>query len=89
MDLIDGYPGPDKAFIGFFMVRRELQGRQIGSEIIRETASYLKTLGKTAIRLGIDKGNPQSAHFLKKNGFFVIKEVDQGGWTILAAEKTL
>ena len=89
MDLIDGYPEPDMVFIGFFMMRNELQGRQIGSAIIQETAAYLKSIGKTAIRLGIDKGNPQSTHFWKKNGFLVIREVDRGGWTALVAEKAL
>ena len=55
MDLIDGYPGPGTAFIGFFMMRKEFQGNQVGSAIIQETAAYLKTLGMTAIQLGIDK----------------------------------
>ena len=89
MDLIDGYPGPDTAFIGFFMMRKEFQGNQCGSAIIQETAAYLKTLGMTAIRLGIDKGNPQSTHFWKKNGFVVKEEIDRGNWTVLLAEKTL
>ena len=89
MDLIDGYPEPDIAFIGFFMIRRELQGNRVGSEIIRETAAYLKTIGKTAIRLGIDKDNPQSTHFWRKNGFLVIQEIDRDGWTVLLAEKAL
>ena len=88
MDLIDGYPGPDTAFIGFFMMRKEFQGNQVGSAIIQETAAYLKTLGMTAIQLGIDKGNPQSTHFWKKNGFVVKEEIDRGGWTVLLAEKT-
>ena len=89
MDLIDGYPEPDMAFIGFFMMRKELQGQQIGSAIIRETAACLQAAGKTAIRLAIDKGNPQSTHFWKKNGFIVIREADRNGWTALVAEKTL
>ena len=89
MDLIDGYPAPGIAFIGFFMMRKEFQGNQVGSAIIQETAAYLKTLGMTAIRLGIDKGNPQSTHFWKKNGFVVKEEIDRGGWTVLLAEKTL
>ncbi|MBR4548846.1 MAG: GNAT family N-acetyltransferase [Oscillospiraceae bacterium] len=89
MDLIDGYPEPDMAFIGFFMTRKELQGRQIGSMIIRETAVFLKTVGKTAIRLAIDKDNPQSTHFWTKNGFFVIREHIRNGWTLLEAEKAL
>ena len=89
MDLIDGYPAPGTAFIGFFMMRKEFQGNQVGSAIIRETAAYLKTLGMTAIQLGIDKGNPQSTHFWKKNGFVVKEEIDRGDWTVLLAEKTL
>ena len=89
MDLIDGYPGPDTAFIGFFMMRKEFQGNQVGSAIIQETAAYLKTLGMTAIQLGIDKGNPQSTHFWKKNGFVVKEEIDRGDWTVLLAEKAL
>lgn len=89
MDLIDGYPAPDMAFIGFFMMNGACQGRGIGSAIIRETAAYLKATGKTAIQLGIDKENPQSVHFWKKNGFVVQREVPRDGWTILAAEKAL
>ena len=76
MDLIDGYPKPENAYIGFFMMNQEYQGKQIGSAIISDTADYLRKTGKTAIRLAIDKGNPQSAHFWKKNGFKVIFEVD-------------
>ena len=89
MDLIDGYPAPGTAFIGFFMMRKEFQGNQVGSAIIQETAAYLKTLGMTAIQLGIDKGNPQSTHFWKKNGFVVKEEIDRGDWTVLLAEKAL
>jgi len=87
MDLIDGYPDPDICFIGFFMMNKSYQGRQIGSGIICEAARYLKSLGKKAIRLAIDKGNPQSSHFWKKNGFVVINEVNRNGWTVLVAEK--
>ena len=86
MDLIDGYPEPDIAYIGFFMMNRQYQGKQIGSAIIGEAADYLRATGKTAIRLAIDKGNPQSFHFWKKNGFEVIYEADLNGWTKLVAE---
>ena len=89
MDLVDGYPEPETAFIGFFMMNKDTQGQGIGSAIIQEAAAYLKTAGKTAIRLGIDKENPQSTHFWKKNGFLTIREVEQDGWTVLVAEKKL
>lgn len=89
MDLIDGYPDEDVAFIGFFMMKKALQGRGIGAAIICEAAAYLKSAGKRFIRLAIDKENPQSTHFWQKNGFLILKEVDRDGWTLLVAEKTL
>lgn len=89
MDLIDGYPAEEYAFIGFFMTDARLQGQGFGTRLISEAEEYLKAAGKKKIRLGIDKGNPQSAHFWKKNGFTVVKEVQQGTHTILVAEKPL
>ena len=89
MDLVDGYPSEDIAYIGFFMMDPEYQGKQIGSVIISVVTEYLREIGKTAVRLAIDKGNPQSTHFWKKNGFTVIKEADVNGWTKLIAEKAL
>lgn len=89
MDLIDGYPDPGTCYIGFFMMNKSFQGKGTGTAVIQEAASYLKSIGKTAVRLGIDKNNPPAVHFWKKNGFAMIKEVDMGGWTALVAEKTL
>jgi ribosomal protein S18 acetylase RimI-like enzyme len=89
LDLIDGYPEPDIGYIGFFMMNAALQGKQIGSAIIQDVCVYLKKIGKTAIRLGIAKDNPQANHFWKKNGFIVIREVDREGWIVLVAEKKL
>ena len=89
MDLIDGFPEADIAYIGFFMMNKEVQGQGIGSQIIRDTEKYLKTAGKTAVRLAIEKENPQSTHFWSKNGFAVIKEVDRNGRPVLVAEKKL
>lgn len=89
MDLIDGYPSNGYGYIGFFMMNKQLQGRQIGSGIIQEVCQYLRETGIAAVRLAIDKENPQSTHFWKKNGFLVMKEVEQNGGTLLVAEKTL
>ena len=89
MDLIDGYPREDMAFIGFFMVRAAAQHQGIGSGIISDTADYLKRMGKRSIQLGIDQGNPQSKAFWKKNGFQVLEEVEIDGGVILLAERTL
>ena len=89
MDLIDGYPDSDTAFIGFFMMNRQLQGHQIGTSIIQELCLYLKETGLKRVLLGIDKENPQSNAFWTKNGFSVIREVEQAEGTILLAEKCL
>lgn len=89
LDLIDGYPSPEIAFIGFFMMNRAFQGRGLGSALIAELSAALRDTGKRAIRLGIDKGNPQPTHFWKKNGFAVIREVARPGGTVLLAERKL
>lgn len=68
MDLVDGYPDIGTAYIGFFMVNPKYQGKQLGTTIVSETVEYLRNIGKTAVRLAIDKGNPQSTHFWIKTG---------------------
>ena len=57
--------------------------------IVEETAACLREAGYSSIRLGIDKGNPQSSRFWKKNGFRVMDEIRRGGWNILYAERKL
>ena len=89
MDLIDGYPEPDAAYIGFFMVNAAFQGRQIGSGVIRDVCACLKRLGKVTVRLAIDEKNPQANHFWRKNGFLVVRKVPMDGWTALVADKAL
>lgn len=87
MDLINGYPAEDVAFIGFFMVSSSYEGTGIGSSIIDEALGYLKQQGFTSCRLGIDRDNPQSNHFWKKNGFEIEKEVMRSQGPILLAKR--
>lgn len=89
MDLIDGYPEKDIAFIGFFMVDADEQGNGTGTGIISEVMRYLKEQGFKEVHLGIDKGNPQSTHFWDKNGFEVVREVPGDGWTIIYGVRKL
>ena len=89
LDLEDGYPDEDYAYIGFFMINHEMQGNGIGTHIITEVFKHLKELGFQKCMLGIDKDNPQSNHFWRKNGFEVIREVIQEEGTILVAERQL
>lgn len=69
LDLILDYPKERTAYIGLFMMERSLQGRGIGTRLVSQIASGLKGQGYANIRLAIDRGNPQSAAFWKKNGF--------------------
>ena len=69
MDLVLGYPEENVAFIGLFMTDVSVQGRGVGSGILAECMAYLKECGFAKIRLGVDKGNPQSYSFWSRNGF--------------------
>lgn len=89
LDLIDGYPEDDVAFIGFFMLAKEYQGKGLGSALVTELFGYLKSIGFKRVRLGIDKENPQSNHFWKKNGFSVLREMAKEDNILLLAERNL
>ena len=83
MDLILGYPQEWTAFIGFFMVSAARQGAGLGSALVGEASAYLRAQGYTALRLGVDKGNPQSLAFWTKNGF---TQVGEGHYIIMERE---
>ena len=74
MDLILDYPTKGIAFIGLFMTNIQYQHKGIGSNTISEITMSLKSLGYRKIRLGVDKGNPQSYSFWSKNNFNVVSE---------------
>ena len=69
MDIIENYPDSGKAFIGFFAINTRFHGNGIGTAIISDCIHYLAQLDFKKVRLGIDKGNPQSKAFWTKNGF--------------------
>ena len=83
LDWISGYPTKEIAWMGLFMVNAEEQGKGVGSGIIRGLAESLKAVGYREIRLGVDKGNPQSFAFWQKNGFEVLREDD---YTVMRRE---
>lgn len=74
MDLISDYPAVGCGFIGLFMLDVDYQNRGIGSYIIDNVLGYLKLSKLQKVRLGVDKGNPQSYSFWRKNGFHEICE---------------
>ncbi len=68
VDLIDKFPDENTAFIGFFMMNKEHQGRGIGSGIISSMSRVLKKYF-SYIRLGYVSTNMQTRNFWMKNGF--------------------
>lgn len=89
IDLYDGYPDEKTAYIGFFMMNKEYQGKEIGTKIVSVLFEYLKSVGFERVRLGYERENPQSKHFWKKNQFQDITEVSQDGIIIVVAERNL
>lgn len=90
MDLILNFPNRETAFIGFFMMNADFQGRGIGTEIFRECCAGLKEEGYRYIRLGFVKGNPQSEAFWTKNGFERTGvEAVQERYTVVVLQKEL
>lgn len=88
MDLIDGYPDSDIAYIGFFMTDASTQNKGLGSRIIESTCSYLASAGFSSVQLAWMKGNPQSEHFWLKNKFTTIKETSSNvAESVLLAER--
>ena len=69
MDLILGYPQPQTAFFGFFMVDCALQGQGFGRRAIEQCLASLKAQGFTRARLAVDEGNAQSLTFWQRCGF--------------------
>lgn len=90
LDLITGFPTPEIAFWGFFMVDRDLQGAGVGSALVTELCQALAGMGFQAVRLGWVRGNPQAEHFWKKNGFRELGVTwDTNGYTVVYAQREL
>ena len=90
MDLIEHYPHKGTALLGFFAMNSALQGKGIGTAIISDSFRYLAQQGFEKVRLGIDKGNPQSKAFWLKNDFsFTGEEYESDGSAILVMERKL
>lgn len=89
MDLIDGYPDEDTAFIGFFMMDAQRQGKGLGRKLIRGVLNHLREAGFSRARLCINKGNPQSTRFWHTIGFKDVREAKRGEETVILADYQL
>lgn len=88
LDIIAGYPDPKTAYIGWFMIKKELQGTGIGSKIISEVISYLAEKEFQYVQLGYIKGNEQSERFWRKNMFYPIgREKETEEYTIVEMKR--
>ncbi len=90
LDLIPGFPKPEIAFWGFFMVDAARQGSGVGTALVSELCAALGRFGFRAVRLGWVRGNPQAEHFWKKNGFSETGvSYETNGYTVVLAQRAL
>lgn len=90
LDLVLGWPTPGTAYIGLFMMDAGRQRQGEGSALLSHILQELGVQGFAKVRLGFAKGNPQSEHFWRKNGFVPTgEEKDCGSYTAVLMEKTL
>lgn len=86
LDLIDGYPTAEIAYIGLFMVDANLSGQGLGSRIMAELLPQLATWFKK-VRLGYVESNSQSSYFWSKVGFYPTGEIkEMAGRRIVLSE---
>lgn len=90
LDIIAGYPNEQTVYIGWFMMKKELQGTGIGSNIIEEALLYFKEEKFQSVQLGYVKGNKQSEGFWKKNKFIPVgREKDTGDYTVVVMQRDI
>lgn len=90
MDLILGFPNEETAFVGFFMMNKEYQGKGLGTALMKDVYDGLKKFGFQFVRLCFAKGNPQSEHFWMKNGFARTDvETQNEGYVAVVLQKEL
>ena len=89
MDLIERFPNENTAFVGFFMMNKEYQGKGVGSGIISKVCDVLRKYFRY-IRLGYVSTNMQARNFWMKNVFDHTGIQSKGElYTVNILEKTL
>ena len=63
MDLIEHYPNPETALLGFFAMNANLQGQGIGTEIISDSVAFLAQEGFKKSVWVLRKGILKAKHF--------------------------
>ncbi len=89
LDLILSYPDQETSFIGFFMVHKDFQSHGLGSKLVGEILTYMKSLGYRNARLGYVKGNMQAKNFWLKQGFSPTGVISkQTNYDVIVMQKT-
>ncbi|HFU4011830.1 TPA: GNAT family N-acetyltransferase [Streptococcus suis] len=86
LDLIDGYPTAEIAYIGLFMVDQAYQGRGVGSSLVEEIIAGLPVRLKK-VRLGYVSRNLQAKAFWIKCGFSYLADKELASIPITLAER--
>jgi len=90
LDLITGYPEPDGAFIGWFMVDAEMQGQGIGSQIFADVRAAMFAEGYRSFSLGCVKNNTEALGFWQSQGFRLTgEEIEQPEYTTVVLERSI
>jgi len=69
MDLITGYPEGDDAFIGWFMVDGDMQGKGVGSNIVADVRAAMKAAGYDYLSCICADINEDAIKFWEGQGF--------------------
>ncbi len=88
LDLVEGYPTAETAYIGLFMVEKAYCRRGMGTALMEELLSLLNSAGFRRVRLGVLRENMPGRAFWAKLGFLPIAEKNIAGRTVDVMEKT-
>ncbi|MBE6470961.1 MAG: GNAT family N-acetyltransferase [Coriobacteriaceae bacterium] len=90
LDLICGYPEPDDAFIGWFMVDDAQQGRGVGSSIFADVRASMKAQGYDHLEVRCPKESAPSLAFWQAQGFELDgTQSDGGGYTVVGLQRDI
>lgn len=89
LDLIDGYPESNVAYIGWFMMNHNNQGKGDGTKIISDLINFLQITGFDNVQLAYVKSNPQSKAFWTKNQFISIGECEREKYTLVKMKRII
>ena len=78
LDLICGYPEPDDAYIGWFMVDADLQGRGVGSGIFADVRAAMRAQGYDRLELKCPEPSESARAFWEAQGFVATGDVEHG-----------